>query len=82
MKFSPFVAGPKFTLADCAAIVHLPLVSSASKIMYGEDLLAVLPAVRDYLRAMGERPAVKKINADRKASTEVMLAARGAKKPE
>jgi len=26
-KFSPFVAGPTFTLADCAAIVHLPLLS-------------------------------------------------------
>ena len=81
VKFAPFVAGPQFTLADCAAVVHLPLVSSASKIIYGEDLLAALPAVRDYLKAMGERPAVKKINADRKASTEVMLAARGAKKP-
>ena len=32
-KFSPFIAGPQFTLADCAAIVHLPLVSSASKII-------------------------------------------------
>jgi glutathione S-transferase len=79
-KFAPFVAGPQFTLADCAAIVHLPLVSSASKIIYGEDLLASLPA-RDYLKAMGERPAVRKVNEDRKASTEIMLAARAAKKP-
>lgn len=78
VKFSPFVAGAQFTLADCAAIVHLPLVSSASKIIYGEDLLAALP-VKDYLRAMGERPAVRTVNADRKANTEVMLAARAAK---
>ncbi len=74
-KFAPFVAGPQFTLADCAAIVHLPLVSSASKIMYGEDMLAMLP-VRDYLKAMGERAAVKTVNADRKASTEIMMATR------
>jgi glutathione S-transferase len=80
VKFAPFVAGPQFTLADCAAVVHLPLVSSASKIIYGEDLLAALP-VRDYLKAMSERPAVRKVNEDRKASTEVMLAARAAKKP-
>jgi len=80
VKFSPFVAGPQFTLADCAAVAHLPLVSSASKIIYGEDLLANLP-VRDYLKAMGGRPAVRKVNEDRKASTEVMLAARAAKKP-
>ena len=78
-KFSPFVAGAQFTLADCAAIVHLPIISSASKIMYGEDLLAVLAAAREYLKAMSERPAVKTVNVDRKASTEQMLAKRTAK---
>ena len=77
-KFAPFVAGSQFTLADCAAIVHLPLVSSASKIIYGEDMLAMLP-VRDYIRAMNERPTVQAVNVDRKANTEVMLAARAAK---
>lgn len=77
-KFAPFVAGPQFTLADCAAVVHLPLVASASKIIYGEDVLAALP-VKDYIRAMGERASVRTVNADRKANTEVMLAARLAK---
>jgi glutathione S-transferase len=77
-RFTPFIAGPQFTLADCAAVVHLPLVSGASKIIYGEDLLAALP-VKDYLRAMGERPTVRTVNADRKANTEIMLAARSAK---
>lgn len=77
-KFAPFIAGAQFTLADCAAIVHLPLVSSASKIIYGEDVLAALP-VKDYLKAMGERATVKTVNADRKASTEIMMAARAKK---
>lgn len=72
-KFSPFVAGEQFTLADCAAAVHLPLVSSASKIIYGQDVLAGLP-VKDYLRQLSERPAVQKVNADRKSNTEVMMA--------
>lgn len=71
-RFSPFVAGGEFTLADCAAVAHLPLVSSASKIIYGEDVLAGLP-VREYLKAMGARPHVQTVNADRKASTELML---------
>ncbi|SDD25044.1 glutathione S-transferase [Cupriavidus sp. YR651] len=71
-KFSPYVAGDTFTLADCAAICHLPLISSCTKIIYGEDLLAHLP-VKAYLKAMSERPTVQKINADRKASTELML---------
>ena len=72
-KFSPYVAGDTFTLADCAAIVHLPLVSSATKIIYGRDYLADLP-VRDYLTRMAERPHVQRVNADRKASTAEMLA--------
>lgn len=72
-KFSPFVAGDALTLADCAAVVHLPLVSGATKIVYGRDFLADLP-VRDYLRRMGERPALAQVNADRKTNTEMMLA--------
>ncbi len=78
VKFSPYVAGAEFTLADCAAVAHLPLVSSASKIIYGDDVLAGLP-VRDYLKAMGARPHVQTVNADRKTSTEQMLAKLGAK---
>jgi glutathione S-transferase len=77
-RFSPFVAGDQFTLADCAAIVHLPVVAGAAKLVFGEDLLAALP-VKDYLRAMGERPAVHKVNEDRKADTQRMLAAQRAK---
>jgi glutathione S-transferase len=71
-KFSPFVAGDALTLADCAAVVHLPLVSGATKIVYGRDFLADLP-VRDYLKRMNERPTLAQVNADRKTSTELML---------
>ena len=77
-RFSPFMAGEQFTLADCAAIVHLPVVAGAAKLVFGEDLLAALP-VKDYLRAMGERPAVRKVNDDRKADTQRMLAAQRAR---
>lgn len=79
VKFSPYVAGAEFTLADCAAVAHLPLVSSASRIIYGDDVLANLP-VREYVKMMGERPSLQKVNADRKSSTEQMMALR-AKKP-
>lgn len=77
--FKPFVAGDQFTLADCAAIVHLPVVSGASKIIYGEDLLVALP-IRDYIKAMGERPAVAQVNADRKTDTQRMMAEAAAKR--
>jgi glutathione S-transferase len=71
-RFSPFVAGEHFTLADCAAVVHLPLVSAATRIVYGRDALAGLP-VREYLQRMGERATVQRVNADRKANTEQMV---------
>ena len=72
-SFSPFIAGDRFTLADCAAVVHLPLVSSATKIIYGQDMLAGLP-VKDYLKRLSERPTVQRVSADRKANAEVMMA--------
>ncbi len=75
-RFEPYIAGTEFTLADCAAVVHLPLVSLSTKIVYGEDMLAGLP-VRDYLKMVGERPTVQKVNADRKANQELALKVRG-----
>jgi glutathione S-transferase len=77
-SFSPYAAGDTLSLADCAAVVHLPLVSSATKLIYGRDFLADLP-VRDYLKRMGERPALQQVNADRKANTELMMARMKAK---
>jgi len=78
VKFAPFVAGDTLSLADCAAVTHLPLVSSATKIIYGKDVLADLPA-RAYLKMMGERPHMQTINADRKANMELMMSRMKAK---
>ena len=78
-KFSPYIAGAEFTMADCAGMVHLPLVSMASKIIYGEDVLADLP-VREYTRMLGQRPAAERVNADRKANQEVMMKMKAAGK--
>ena len=77
-RFAPYVAGDTLSLADCAAVVHLPLVSGATKLVYGRDFLADLP-VRDYLKRMGERPTLAQVNADRKANTELMLSRMKAK---
>ena len=71
-RFTPFIAGDSFSIADCSAIVHLPLVSTATKLVYGKDVLAELP-VRDYLARMGERAAVQKVSADRKANAAQMV---------
>lgn len=67
-KFSPYVAGDSFTMADCAAWPSLPLVSMATKAVYGEDLMAAAGIdTRAYAKLVGERPAAQKVTADRKA---------------
>jgi glutathione S-transferase len=68
-KFAPFVAGDTFTLADCCAWPSLPVVSMATKAVYGEDLLAAGGIdLKPYLRQMGERPSAQRVTADRKAA--------------
>jgi len=68
-KFSPYVAGDTFTLADCAAFNSLPLVAMSTKTVYGEDLLAAAGVDhRAYAKFIGERPSAQKVVADRKAA--------------
>jgi glutathione S-transferase len=67
-KFDPFIAGKSLTMADCAAFVHLPLVSLVGKHAFGQDFLEQLPQVKPYLRMLGERPAFRQVNEDRKAA--------------
>lgn len=69
-KFDPFIAGKDFTLADCAAAVHLPLVSLSTKLAFGRDFLEQVPQAKPYLKMLNERPSVAKVNADRKAAQE------------
>ena len=75
-KFSTFVAGDRLTMADCAAYAHLPLVSMATRAIYGRDFFETMPQVKTYLKMMGERPHVQRVAADRKVNTALMLAGR------
>lgn len=68
-RFEPYLAGKELTLADCAAFMHLPLVSLASKLAFGRDFLEEVAQVKPYLRMLGERPAFRQVNEDRKAAT-------------
>ena len=71
-RFDPYIAGPELTLADCAAFVHLPLVGLASKLAFGADALEGMPQIKDYLKLVGERPAFRQVNEDRKAAQAAM----------
>jgi glutathione S-transferase len=68
-RFDPYIAGKKLTFADCAAFVHLPIVSLVTKTAYGRDFLEDIPQVKPYLKMLGERPAFARVNEDRKAAS-------------
>ena len=69
-KFSPYVAGDTFTLADCSAWVSLPLVAMATKSVLGEDLLASHGVDwKTYAKTVGERASAQKVTADRKTDS-------------
>lgn len=68
-QFSPYVAGDTFTLADCTAAVHLPVISLATRQIYGEDFLQHLP-LKAYMATLAERPAMQRVSADRKAANQ------------
>lgn len=66
-RFGPYVAGTEFTQADCAAFNHLPLVSMASRAVYGEDLLVEAGIEwKPYVALVGERDSARRVVADRK----------------
>jgi glutathione S-transferase len=71
-KFDPYVAGAELTLADCAAFVHLPLVSITTRAIYGQDILESMPQIKGYLKMIGERPAFRTVNEDRKSAQAAM----------
>jgi glutathione S-transferase len=73
-RFEPFVAGKELTLADCAAACHLPLVTLTTRIAFSRDYLEEVPQVKPYLAMLKQRPHFAKVDADRKAAQELLMA--------
>jgi glutathione S-transferase len=74
-KFSPYVAGDQFTLADCCAFAALPVAALATKAVLGTDLIEAHGIDhRSYMKLLAERPSVQRVNADRKAYQAAMVA--------
>ncbi len=79
-RFAPFAAGDSFKLADTAAFATLPTVGLATRLVYGEDLIAAAGIDwKSYLKQLGARPSVQRVNADRKRDTDAQAAAAAAK---
>lgn len=67
-KFDPFLRGTRFSVADMAGFVSLPLVGMTTQAIYGCDfLLEAGVDWKSYVKAVGERPAAQRVTADRKA---------------
>jgi glutathione S-transferase len=68
-KFSPYVAGDTFTLADICAVNHLPLAAMSTRAAFGEDLVAAAGIDhKAYVKFISERPSAQRVIADRKAA--------------
>jgi glutathione S-transferase len=80
-RFSPYVAGATFGLADCAAAIHLPLAAQACLKVLGEDLVTpALPRLEAYMALIKARPSMQKVNADRKQNAIEMAQLQAQKK--
>jgi glutathione S-transferase len=75
VRFSPFIAGDRMTFADVAAAFHLPLVALATRTIYGDDRLAGIPGIPEYLALMYARPHVAALEARRQEHLPKFVAA-------
>ncbi|MFO1319426.1 MAG: glutathione S-transferase [Burkholderiales bacterium] len=73
-SFDGFIDGGAFSVADCAAVVHLPMLGSVSRDVLGTDLLTeCLPGAREYLKRLSSRESITRTNADRKAGYDAFI---------
>ena len=67
--FSPYIFGPVFSAADCAAYMHFLSIKITTLKIYGENMLdRFFPDLGEYLRLMDSRPHIKKVMAEREAA--------------
>jgi glutathione S-transferase len=75
LRLAPYAAGDSFTLADCAAYVHLPVVAMATRAVWGEDLVASHGIDwKPYVKRIAERASAQRVDGDRKADQARRLA--------
>lgn len=70
IKFTPYIAGDTFSMADIVAFNNLPLVGMATRAIYGEDMLMALGIdYKAYIKLLSERSSAQRIIADRKTAS-------------
>lgn len=76
VKFSPFIMGSKFTMADCVAFPKFGFVGMVTTAVLGKNMAESIPGVTQYLKYMAERPAVQKLLTDQHKAIEAVMASR------
>lgn len=72
--FSPYIFGPVFSAADCAAYMHFLNIKITTLKIYGENMLdQFFPDLGEYLQLMDSRPYMKKVMAEREAALAAFL---------
>jgi glutathione S-transferase len=67
-RFDGYIlGGDRLSAADVVAVIHLPTVRGIAKAVLGEDPLAGVPGVSEYLARTAQRPSVRRVFDDRKA---------------
>lgn len=66
-RFDAYVLGDRFTAADIAAAIHLPVVRQVATAVLQWDPLADIAGLQDYLARMEQRPTLQRIRADQRA---------------
>ncbi|WP_445571156.1 glutathione S-transferase family protein [Pseudomonas sp. E102] len=79
-KFSPYVAGETFSIADLYFYYSLSLVLQVGRKVFDIDLLADMPAARSLMELLEQNPHVRRIAADRDAEMPAFLAKIAARK--
>ncbi|MFW9267356.1 glutathione S-transferase family protein [Pseudomonas sp. NR3] len=79
-KFSPYVAGETFSIADLYFYYSLSLVLQVGRKVFDIDLLADMPAARSLMELLEQNPHVQRIAADRDAEMPAFLAKIAARK--
>ena len=72
--FSPYIFGPVFSAADCAAYMHFLSIKITTLKIYGENMLdRFFPDLGEYLQLMDSRPNLQKVMAEREGAMAAFL---------
>jgi glutathione S-transferase len=66
-RFGAYLCGDRFSAADIAAVIHVPVVRMVTQRVLDCDPLAQVPGLLAYLERMEQRTTVQRIRADQSA---------------